>query len=133
MGHNPGTGSAAKLGHAADVVGMPVRQQDGVHIADSTSGRHNRSHHLVGPPRQPGVNQHYAVIHNNGVGVDVSDGDLNDPIDYFAHSVNLSYVGRVPATPKWWTSQTADRAPNSSRTSGATLVPKSSMERMISA
>jgi hypothetical protein len=38
MGHEPGTGPAPQLGHAADMVGMPVRQQDGVHLADSMPG-----------------------------------------------------------------------------------------------
>ena len=62
MGHDPSTGPATQLGHAADVVGMPVRQQDRVHLADPPPGFLDCSHDLVGPTGQSGVNQHYAIV-----------------------------------------------------------------------
>jgi hypothetical protein len=82
-------GPAPQLGHAADMVGMPVRQQDRVHLADSMPGLLDCSHHLVGPAGQSGINQHDAVVDDNRIGVDICDRDLDDSVDHFAHAVIL--------------------------------------------
>ena len=59
-------GPATQLGHAADMVGMPMRQQDRVHLADSALGVLDDALDLVGPSGNPGVDQHYAVVDDNG-------------------------------------------------------------------
>ena len=38
MSHDSGAGPATQLCHVADVVRVPMRQQDGVHLADATPG-----------------------------------------------------------------------------------------------
>jgi hypothetical protein len=150
MGHDPSTGPAPQLGHAADMVGMPVRQQDRVHLADSMPGLLDCSHHLVGPAGQSGINQHDAVVDDNRIGVDICIGismtpsttsrmpssfpralSLSKRAPLLASDVSTRAAGSRPSG--HWLFQTADRAPNSLRTSGATSAPKSSIERIVSA
>src|SRR5215211_547283 len=132
MSHDPSAGTAPQLGRTADVVRMPMRQEDRVHLADPSPCILDGTCDLVGPPRETGVDQHDAVVVDYGVGVYVSDGDLDDPIDHLAHVVILSrWQMRTVSARR--SSQTGDRTASSWRTSGATSLPKSSIARMISA
>ena len=89
MSHDSGAGPATQLCHVADVVGVPMRQQDGVHLADPTLGVLDGAFDLVGPSGKPGVDQHHAVVDDNGKSIYISDGDLNDAVDHFAHRVSF--------------------------------------------
>ena len=76
MSHDSSAGPATQLCHVADVVGMPMRQQDGVHLADATLGVLDGALDLVSPSGKPGVDQHHAVVDDDGKSIHISDGDL---------------------------------------------------------
>jgi hypothetical protein len=86
------------------------------------------------PARQPGVNQYYAVLDGDRIGV-------HYPMEI---SMTPSTTSRMPSSSPYgradrrWPSKgrtphTGDRVPNSLRTNGATSVPKSSIERIVRA
>jgi hypothetical protein len=80
-----GPGPATQFGHAADVIGMTVRQQDRVDLADRSPCGLDGTRHLVGSPGDSGVHQHHAVIDDDGVCVHVANGNFNHAVDDFAH------------------------------------------------
>ena len=80
-------------------IGMPVRQQNRVHLTDRSPCSLDGTCQLVGPPGNPGVHQHHAVVDDDGVCVHVSDGDLNHAVDDFAHVVIVTCSGRGCAGP----------------------------------
>src|SRR3954447_1075944 len=86
MCHDPGAGPATQFGHVADMVWMPMRQQDRVHLADLASHLGHRSNHLLHPSREPRVDQYDAIVDDDRIGVDICDGNLNDPVDHFTHA-----------------------------------------------
>ncbi len=110
MGNDACSGSTTQLGDAADVVGMPVRQQDGVHLANTMSSGLDSTRHCVGPSRDPGVDQDDSVVDHNGIGIHISDGDLKDAIHHFAHVV---IVTCGPAYSRHQLRQAGDRAASS--------------------
>jgi hypothetical protein len=76
-----------------------MREQDAVHLADPTLGVLDGAFDLVGPSGKPGVDQHHAVVDDNGKSIHVSDGDLNDAVGHFAHSVlSVELLPRLPDT-----------------------------------
>ena len=101
VGDHPRPGPAPQLGHATDVVGMPVGQQNRVHLTDRSPCGLDRTRQLVGPPGNPGVDQHDPVVNDNGVSLHVSDRDFNHAVDDFAHVVIVAcgrreMNGRLP-------------------------------------
>jgi hypothetical protein len=91
MGNYARPGSATQFGHAPDVVGMPVCQQDRVHLADPSPCGLDGTCHLVGSPRNPGVHQHHAIVDDDGVCLHVSEGDFNHTVDDLSHAVILAF------------------------------------------
>ena len=68
---------------------MPVRQQDRVHLADSPPGVLDGTCHLVGPPGNSRVDQDHAIVDDDGLGIHISDGDLDDAVNHLAHAIIL--------------------------------------------
>ena len=87
MSNHARPGPATQLGHAADVIGMPVCQQDRMDLADRSARSLDGTRHFLGPPGDAGVHQHYAVIDDHGVGVHVPNRNFNHAVNDFAHVV----------------------------------------------
>ena len=79
----------------------------------------------------PNVHQHNPGIDDDGVRLHVSDGDFNHTVDDFAHVVIVAFSRRGWVVAGVRRLQTGDPALSSCRISGATSVPKSSIERMV--
>ena len=89
MSHDPSAGPATQLGNAADAVGMQCVSKIVCTSPDPVGRIFNGTGHPVDSRQQPGVNQHYAVLDDDRIGVQVSDGGLDDAVDHLTRCRHL--------------------------------------------